>query len=213
LDGSAAGHFSRACDRAPKTAAPLALGACRWLGIPLRRRAMKRLVLLALAFSSLVSLHAEQAKFTVSGFTFTGPEGWKQVEPRSTMRKAQLEVPGQDGSKSAEVAFFFFGGGQGGDVPANVQRWVAQFSGGKDVQKVEEQEINGTKVTLVSTEGTMKASPFAGIPEDMPDAALQGAILEHPEGPVFIKMTGPAPLVKASKEKFLALVKSATEKK
>ena len=173
---------------------------------------MKRFALLALAFASLVSVHADDAAFTVSAFSFKTPEGWKKVEPKSAMRKAQLEVPGQDGGKPAEVTFFFFGGGQGGDVPANVQRWVAQFSGGKDVQKVEEQAINGTKVTLVSTEGTMKASPFAGIPEDMPEAALQGAILEHAEGPVFIKMTGPAALVKGQKEKFLQLVKSATEK-
>ena len=174
---------------------------------------MKRLALLALALTSLISVHAEDVAFTVSGFTFKTPEGWKKVEPKSAMRKAQLEVPGQDGGKPAEVTFFFFGGGQGGDVAANVQRWVGQFSGGKDVQKVEEQDMNGTKVTLVSTEGTMKASPFAGIPEDMPEAALQGAILEHAEGPVFIKMTGPAAVVKGQKEKFLQLVKSATEKK
>jgi hypothetical protein len=174
---------------------------------------MKRLALLAFSLASLVSLHAEQVKFTVSAFSFTAPDGWKQVEPKSAMRKAQLEVPGAEGGKTAEVTFFFFGGGQGGDVKANVQRWVGQFSGGSDVQKVEEQDMNGVKVTLVSTEGTMKASPFAGIPEDMPGSALQGAILEHADGPVFIKMTGPADLVKASKEKFLSLVKSATEKK
>jgi hypothetical protein len=174
---------------------------------------MKRLALLALALTSLVSAHADDATFKVSGFNFTTPEGWKKVEPKSAMRKAQLEVPGHAGGKPAEVTFFFFGGGQGGGVQENVQRWVGQFSGGKDVQKVEEQDLNGTKVTFVSTEGTMKASPFAGIPEDMPEAALQGAILEHPEGPVFIKMTGPAGVVKGSKEKFMQLVKSATEKK
>jgi hypothetical protein len=174
---------------------------------------MKRLALFALSFATLVSLHAEEGKFSVSAFSFTLPEGWKKVEPKSSMRKAQLEVPGQDGAKPAEVTFFFFGGGQGGDVDSNVSRWLGQFSGGKDVQKVEPQEINGVKVTLVSTEGTMKASPFAGIPEDVADAALQGAILEHADGPVFIKMTGPGAVVKASKEKFMGLVKSATEKK
>jgi hypothetical protein len=174
---------------------------------------MKRLAVLALALATFVSVHADDSAFAVSAFTFKTPEGWKKVEPKSAMRKAQLEAPGKDGGKPAEVTFFFFGGGQGGDVPANVQRWVAQFNGGKEVQKVEEQDFNGTKVTLVSTEGTMKASPFAGIPEDMPDAALQGAILQHAEGPVFIKMTGPAAVVKAQKEKFLELVKSATEKK
>jgi hypothetical protein len=69
------------------------------------------------------------------------------------------------------------------------------------------------KVTLVSAEGTLKAAPMAGITEELPDAALLGAILEHTDGAVFVKMTGPAPLVKASRDQFLALVKSATEKK
>ena len=172
---------------------------------------MKRLALLVFSLTSLVSLHAETAKFTVSALEFTSPDGWKQVQPKSPMRKAQLEVPGEGGK--AEVTFFYFGDGQGGDVKANVSRWFAQLSGGADVQKVEEQDFNGTKVTLVSTEGTLKASPMAGIPEDVQNAALQGAILQHADGPVFIKMTGPAAVVKGSKEKFLQLVKSATEKK
>ena len=68
-------------------------------------------------------------------------------------------------------------------------------------------------VDVVTAEGTLKAAPMAGITEELPDAALLGAILEHTEGAVFVKMTGPAALVKDSREKFLALVKSATEKK
>ncbi len=171
---------------------------------------MKRLAALAFLLAAAVSLDAEDAKISVSAFSFSRPEGWKKVEPKSAMRKAQLEVPGKDGGKVGEVTFFFFGGGQGGDVQANVTRWLAQFSGGKDVQKVEPQEIAGVKVTLVSTEGTMKASPFAGIPEDQADFALLGAIMEHAEGPVFIKMTGPAALVKSSRETFLGMVKSVT---
>jgi hypothetical protein len=174
---------------------------------------MKRLALLTLSLLAMVSLQAEEAKFTVSAFTFTKPAAWKQVEPKSAMRKAQLEVPGVNGGKPGDVTFFFFGNGQGGDVQANVSRWLGQLSGGKEVQKVEPQEMNGTKVTIVSTEGTMKASPFAGIPEDVPNAALLGAILEHEEGPVFIKMTGPADVVKGARETFMTLVKSATEKK
>ena len=174
---------------------------------------MKRFALLAFSLTAFATLHADEAKFTVSAFTFNRPEGWKQVEPKSTMRKAQFEVPGKEGGKPAEVTFFFFGGGQGGDVQANVSRWLGQFSGGKDVQKVEPQVMNGVKVTLVSTEGTMKASPFAGIPEDVANAALLGAILEHEEGPVFIKMTGPADTVKGARDKFMGLVKSGTEKK
>jgi hypothetical protein len=174
---------------------------------------MKRLAALACSLLFATTLFAaDAAKFTVSEFTFTRPEGWKQAEPKSPMRKAQLEVPGKDG-KSAEVVFFAFGGGQGGDVKSNVSRWFGQFSGGADVQKSEEQEWSGVKVTIVSTEGTMKASPISGVTEDQKDFALLGAILEHADGPVFVKMTGPVALVKESKEKFIALVKSATEKK
>ena len=82
-----------------------------------------------------------------------------------------------------------------------------------DTNKTEKQDFNGVKVTLVSAEGSLKAAPMAGIPEEIADAALLGAILEHAEGAVFVKMTGPAPLVKASREQFIGLVKSATEKK
>jgi hypothetical protein len=166
----------------------------------------------ALALLAAATLHAADP-VAVSAFKFTLPDGWKSVEPKSSMRKAQLSVPGKDGAKPAEVVFFFFGDGQGGDVQSNVQRWFGQFAGGKDKQKSETHEWSGVKVTIVSTEGTMKASPISGVPEDQADFALLGAILEHADGPVFVKMTGPAGLVNESREKFTALVKSATEKK
>ena len=175
---------------------------------------MKRFSIFACSLVAALSFAAEDAAtFAVSAFHFTRPAGWKQVEPSSTMRKAQLQVPGKDGAKGADVTFFFFGTGQGGDVQANVQRWLGQLNGSADTQKVEPQEYNGVKVTLVSTEGTLKASPMGGIPEDQPNSALLGAILEHEDGAVFIKMTGPAELVKGNREQFVALVKSATEKK
>jgi hypothetical protein len=174
---------------------------------------MKRLAVLAFSLTALCSLSAEEVKFTVSEFKFTAPDGWKKVEPKSTMRKAQFEIPGKDGGKPAELTFFFFGDGQGGDVQANTQRWFGQFTSKPDAQKAEPQDFNGTKVTLVTTEGTLKASPIMGITEDQPDYALLGAILEHSGGPVFAKLTGPAALVKESREKFITLIKSATEKK
>ncbi len=172
---------------------------------------MKRLALLACSLFFAVSIHA--AEVTVRDYKFALPEGWKSVEPKSPMRKAQLEVPGKEGGKSGEVVFFAFEGGQGGDAASNAQRWFAQFTGGSDVQKSEEQKWGDVKVTLVSTEGTMKASRISGTTEDQPEFALLGAIVEHAEGPVFIKFTGPAALVKESKDKFVAFVKSAVEKK
>jgi hypothetical protein len=43
----------------------------------------------------------------------------------------------------------------------------------------------------------------------MKDYALRGAIIEAAEGDVFVKMTGPAALVKASEADFKRMVESA----
>jgi hypothetical protein len=175
---------------------------------------MRILALALCALTTAATLLAEDpAKFPVGPCEFTRPADWKWIQPSSPMRKAQLQIPGKEGGKPADVTFFFFGDGQGGDVQANVQRWLGQFTGKPDANKVQPQEFNGVKVTLVSAEGTMKASPFGGQPDDQPDSALLGAIIEQPGGAVFVKLTGPLDLVKASNDKFVAMVKTATEKK
>ena len=174
---------------------------------------MKFLTTFACALFVATAVAEDSAKFSVGAFSFARPAEWKSIEPTSPMRKAQLQIPGKDGGKPADITFFFFGEGNGGGVEPNVQRWLAQIAGKPEANKVEAQEFNGVKVTLVSAEGTLKAAPMAGITEELSDAALLGAILEHSEGAVFVKMTGPAALVKASREQFLALVKSATGKK
>ena len=174
---------------------------------------MKLLAALSCAFFFATAFAEDAAKFTVGAYEFSRPAEWKSVQPTSPMRKAQLKVPNKDGVKDADVTFFFFGEQNGGGVEPNVQRWFGQFTGKPEANKVEEQEFNGVKVTIVTTEGTLKASPMSGITVELPHAALLGAIIEHPEGAVFVKMTGPADLVKASREQFLALVKSATGKK
>src|SRR5947199_7144675 len=65
--------------------------------------------------------------FKVGEFSFTRPADWEWVEVTSSMRKAQLKVPGGDKSQSAEVVFFYFGEGNGGGTKPNVDRWMSQF--------------------------------------------------------------------------------------
>lgn len=174
---------------------------------------MKTFATLFLALFATVAFAGDGSVFTVGALSFKRPDDWKSIEPTSPMRKAQLQIPGKAGGKPADITFFFFGESNGGGVEPNVQRWLGQIAGKPESNKVDPQEFNGVKVTLVSAEGTLKAAPMAGITEELPDAALLGAIIENAEGAVFVKMTGPAALVKESREKFLALVKSATEKK
>jgi hypothetical protein len=167
---------------------------------------MKSALLSAVAvLVAMTSAHAAET-FKVGAFSFSVPEGWTKVQPSSPMRNAQLEVA--RGTAKAEVTFFHFGGGSG--TPAdNVSRWFSQFPGSEKTRKTETVEIGGTKVTFASAEGTFSSGMPGGPTTPMPGHALNGAILEHPAGDVYVKMTGPEAVVKAATEAFQKMVRDA----
>ena len=169
-----------------------------------------RLLLIAIVLAVPALSRAEDpASFPVGGVTFTRPADWKWVPVNSPMRKAQLSVPGADAGKAADITFFHFGEGGAGGVEANAQRWLKQFSGKSGAEKIEPQEIAGVKVTLVSTEGTFTSGMPGGEAKAMENHGLLGAMIENPEGLVFVKMTGPVETVKAARERFLEFIKTA----
>ena len=170
------------------------------------------LTLIACLASTLaLPVHAEDPKtFEVAGFTFNRPAEWSWVQVSSPMRKAQLHVGGADAATGGDVTFFHFIGA-GGDVEANTKRWLAQFQSKPGAEKVEAKELNGVKVTFVSTEGTFASGMPGGPTTAMEDYALIGAIMEATEGSVFAKFTGPAKVVKAEKDKFIQFVTDATK--
>jgi hypothetical protein len=173
---------------------------------------MKRFAILILTLLSAVALRAQDpATFEVGGLTFDRPADWSWVPVSSPMRKAQLKIPGVKPEESADITFFYFGEGGGGDVQSNAQRWVSQFRGPEGAAKIEEQKIGGLKVTTVSTEGTFSSGMPGGPTTALDNYALLGAIVEGKEGNVFVKMTGPIDLVKQSRKKFLAFLTAAIE--
>jgi hypothetical protein len=149
------------------------------------------------------------ATFKVGALTFTRPEKFKWVEITPGMRAAQMKVEGEQG-KSAEVVFFNFGG-SGGGVDANVDRWLGMFQEGKDKINAKREKVPKDKgaITYVQAEGTYMSGMPGGPKTPQPNSMLQGAIIEAPEGNVFIRMTGPAELVKNSQKDFRAMVESA----
>jgi hypothetical protein len=170
---------------------------------------MKSISLIAALLSlTLSALADDPAAFDVGAFKFTRPADWSWVAVNSPMRKAQLKVPGAE--PGGEVTFFHFGPG-GGDAQANVQRWFRQFQSTEGAERTEEMTFGKTKVTLATTEGTFSSGMPGGPTTPMTNFALLGAILDHPEGLVFVKFTGPAALVKASRDKFIDFVKSAAQ--
>ena len=164
----------------------------------------------AAVFFLSVAAVAPAEPVKVGAFAFTVPEGWKTVTPSSAMRKAQLEI-GQ-GSDKAEVTFFQFGAGQGGSVAENVARWFAQFPGSEDKRKTETVQAGSVKITYATAEGTFSSGMPGGPTTPMSGYALCGAILESPDGSVFIKMTGPTSVVKSSTEAFKKMVSEAAKK-
>jgi hypothetical protein len=173
---------------------------------------MKRLALLALTFLCAFMARAEDpTTFPVGGLTFSRPADWAWVPVSTPMRKAQLKVPGEKPAEGADITFFYFGAGGGGDVQANAQRWTGQFHGPEGAAKIEEEKVAGLKVTIVTTEGTFSSGMPSGPVTPLENYALLGAIIEDKEGNVFVKMTGPSALVKESRKKFMAFVTAAIE--
>lgn len=165
------------------------------------------LFLLLATFASRAEQPAESIK--VGALTFAMPDSWKKVTPSSPMRKAQLEIT--QGSDKAEVTFFQFDAGQGGSVADNVARWFAQFPGSEDKRKTETVQAGSVKITYATTEGTFSSGMPGGPTSPMTGYALYGAILESPDGNVFIKMTGPEAVVKSASEAFKKMISEAAK--
>jgi hypothetical protein len=168
----------------------------------------------ALCLGTFVVTAAAQAPaaFKVGEFEFARPEGWETVPTTSPFRQAELRV--SKNGETAEVIFFYFGAGQGGDAKANVERWLGQFREPREQLKPEVQEktINGRKITYVYGQGTYMSGPPAGARVPLKDHALLGAVLESRQGNVFVRMTGPIQLVKDQRAAFEKLIERAAEK-
>jgi hypothetical protein len=126
------------------------------------------------------------------------------------MRVASYAVPVAEGdTQMGECGVFYFGGGQGGSVEDNIQRWVGQFETNIPPSR-SQKEVNGIKVTLVQIAGTYLApgGPMMQSTGSKENFRLLGAIAEAPQGVVFFKFTGPAKTVAAAEEEFNELVGS-----
>jgi hypothetical protein len=141
----------------------------------------------------------------VAGISWRVPSSWQSRGP-APMRVATYSVPPAPGdSEPGELAVFYFGAGQGGDVTANLQRWYGQIEQpdgrpSAQVARVSEKTVNGVKVTTVAVSGTYlwSARPMSPDKVKKPNYRLLGAIAEAPEGNVFFKLTAPAKTAAAS---------------
>ena len=151
---------------------------------------------------------AESGPVRVAGIVFSPAAEWRRVAPESSMRVAQFEIPGASGEKDGTVAVYYFGTGQGGGTAENVRRWQGQFTNPTGPGSAAPIERNGLKVTVVTAEGTYGSGMPMGPKTPEPGFALWGAIIEAPQGNVFVKATGPKALIDRAHPQFESLLSS-----
>ena len=148
-------------------------------------------------------------KLTVDRLVFVVPSKWVVEQPTSSVRKAQLRLPG-GGDGDAELVIYNFGTTPeaGGSVEANFGRWCGQFvqtdgRDSKDVAARREAEISGMAVHTIDISGRYVAAVRPGSPEkhDKPGHRMLGSVIISPEGKYFLKLLGP----NATVEKHAAL--------
>ena len=147
------------------------------------------------------------------GFSLAAPEGWKRVQPKSSIVETEFSIPSEgDGLQPGRMTVM----GAGGSVQANVDRWYGQFAqpDGSDTKSkatAKKAKLAGCDVTIVDINGTYKdapAGPFAGGKAvDRPDYRMLAAIVETPDrGNYFLKFYGPGKTVAKHADGFRAMV-------
>ena len=147
------------------------------------------------------------------GFSLAAPEGWKRVQPKSSIVETEFAIPSEgDGLQPGRMTVM----GAGGSVQANVDRWYGQFAqpDGSDTKSkatAKKVKLAGCDVTIVDINGTYKdapAGPFAGGKAvDRPDYRMLAAIVETPDrGNYFLKFYGPGKTVAKHADGFRAMV-------
>ncbi|MEK6607595.1 MAG: hypothetical protein AABZ30_08045 [Myxococcota bacterium] len=149
--------------------------------------------------------------------TFTTPSTWVAETPSSSMRLAQYRVSRTAGdNQDAAVVVFWFGGG-GGSIEANLERWYGQFTQpdgrpSREAAIVTKGTAGGMALTRVELGGAYSGQMGPGAPPAGGHQAghrMVAAVLETPEGLLFVRLLGPEKTVRAATPSFDAYVTSA----
>jgi hypothetical protein len=147
---------------------------------------------------------------------FDAPSDWVSKAPSSSMRVAEWSLPkAAADAEDAVLTLYFFGASQGGNVQANLDRWIGQMAQpddrqSKDVAKTSSLTSHGLKITLVDVTGTYVAEVTPGSTEhfNKPGFRQCAAVVETPGGPYFVKLVGPVKTVDKWNDSFEAFLKT-----
>lgn len=158
----------------------------------------------------------------LGGVNFTPPAEWHDLGPAPMLRAKYQLAPVEGDEVVAEVNVAFYGQEMGGDIEANIGRWVGQMKtpNGEDAASIARRSklttANGLDIHFVEIDGTymksMGGGPMTGgRTQAQPNHRLVGAIVVGPEGNTFIKLVGPEKTARVMEEQLRAMLAAATK--
>ena len=166
--------------------------------------------MLAIGDTGTKRIEADELSFAV-------PTEWVEEQPKSMMRKAELQIPAvSPDTEAASLVVYYFGQNQGGSVEANLQRWEGQFAVPNDppsagAKKIAQKNVADMAVTTLELSGTYIAPLSPRTPNqrhNKPDYQLFAAVVSTPNGNFFFKIVGPKHTMAQSNEHFSHMIDS-----
>ncbi len=138
-----------------------------------------------------------------AGIRWTAPVGWQQ-QPASGMRQGSFTVPGANGT-GADVSVISFPG-TGGDDLANLNRWRNQLQ----LPPVAAADLSSQMQSVTAPAGKYAIADLTGTVAEKGVTRILGGWLRQPDRVWFFKMMGPADLVGAQRDAFMAFLQSVS---
>lgn len=137
------------------------------------------------------------------------PTAW-EPQPDAGMAVAKLRIPAA-GGEDGELSAFDFGARGAGDVEANMQRWIGMFAeDGRAVERATGTAQHG-EYHLVQITGTYQkpvGPPMGGRKEPRADWAMLAVVLPGPQGPFYLRLTGPRDFALAQRAALEAAIRA-----
>jgi len=134
---------------------------------------------------------------SLTGVSFDVPKDWvvepappSEMGPKAIYSLAKVESDEED----ASVRITYFPGMKGKD-DLNIERWVAQVrrpdgsTSTKEDAEIVVEQIGDVRLTIVDITGSVVTGMGVAGPA-APNQRLIAAIVDHPEGPHYVKVTG-----------------------
>jgi hypothetical protein len=161
-------------------------------------------------------MNASDETLSLTGLTFAIPEGWARqpVKPGAISAKAVYQLAGADGEPDGSTVRITHFPGMKGMDEMNIQRWLSQVkqpdgsNSKREDANVTVTEIGGVRLTVIEVTGVVNPSQD-GTGTGTPNHRMIAAIVDHPQGPHFVKVSGGVATMAKWEKTIDAFLKSA----